>query len=42
MLSLLNSARVKMSQLEDISDGRLEVEGCILVEAVAEHVLMCF
>jgi hypothetical protein len=42
MLSLLNSATVKMCQLEDISDGRLEVEGCILAEADAEHVLMCF
>jgi hypothetical protein len=39
---LLDSAGVKMSELEDIIASRLEVEGCILAEAVAEHVLMCF
>jgi hypothetical protein len=31
-----------MSELEDVMGGRLEVEGRILVEEVAEHVLMCF
>jgi hypothetical protein len=31
-----------MSELEDIIASRLEVEGRILAEAVAEHVLMCF
>jgi hypothetical protein len=41
-LPLLDSAGVKMSELEDIIASRLEVEGCILAEAVAEHVLMCF
>jgi hypothetical protein len=42
MLVLLDSARVKMSQLEDVIGSRLEGEGCILAEAVAEHVVMCF
>jgi hypothetical protein len=41
-LPLLDSAGVKMSEMEDVLSSRLEVEGCILVEAVAEHVLMCF
>jgi hypothetical protein len=31
-----------MSQLEEVGGGRLEEEGCVLAEAVAEHVLMCF
>jgi Ni,Fe-hydrogenase maturation factor len=31
-----------MSQLEDGVGGRLEAEGCILVETVVEHVLLCF
>jgi hypothetical protein len=31
-----------MSQLEDGVGGRLEAEGCILAEAVVEHVLLCF
>jgi hypothetical protein len=31
-----------MSELEDVIGGRLEAEGRILVEAVVEHVLMCF
>jgi hypothetical protein len=41
-LSLLDSAGVKMLELEDVVGGRLEAEGCILAEAVAEHMLMCF
>jgi hypothetical protein len=41
-LPLLDSADVKMSELEDVLSSRLEVEGCILAEVVAEHVLMCF
>jgi hypothetical protein len=42
MLVLLDFARVKMSQLEDVIGSRLEGEGRILAEAVAEHVVMCF
>jgi hypothetical protein len=42
MLPLLDSAGIKMSELEDVVGSRLEAEGCILTEAVAEHVLMCF
>jgi hypothetical protein len=42
MLPLLDSAGVKMSELEDVVGSRLEAEGRILTEAVAEHVLMCF
>jgi hypothetical protein len=42
MLLLLDSVGVKMSQQEDIISDRLEAEGRILVEVVAEHVLMCF
>jgi hypothetical protein len=41
-LPLLDFVGVKMSELEDVIDNRLEAEGHILVEAVAEHVLMCF
>jgi hypothetical protein len=31
-----------MSELEDVVGSRLEAEGRIQVEAVVEHVLMCF
>jgi hypothetical protein len=31
-----------MSELEDVVTSRLEAEGCILAEAVAKHVLLCF
>jgi hypothetical protein len=41
-LLLLDSASVKMSELEDVIGDRLEVAGRILAEAVAEHVLMWF
>jgi hypothetical protein len=41
-LPLLNSAGIKMSELEDVVGSRLEAEGRIQVEAVVEHVLMCF
>jgi hypothetical protein len=41
-LLLLDSAGAKMSELEDVVTSRLEVEGRILVEAVVEHVLLCF
>jgi hypothetical protein len=41
-LPLLDSTDVKMSELEDVVGSRLEVDGHILVEAVAEHMLMCF
>jgi hypothetical protein len=30
-----------MLELEDVVTNRLEAEGCILVEAVVEHVLLC-
>jgi hypothetical protein len=39
---LLNSVGAKMSKLEEVISGRLEVEGQVLVEIVVEHVLMCF
>jgi hypothetical protein len=42
VLPLFDSARAKMSQLEEVIDGRLEEEGCVLVDAVVEHMLMCF
>jgi hypothetical protein len=42
MLPLLDSVGVKMSQQEDVISCRLEAEGRILAEAVAEHMLMCF
>jgi hypothetical protein len=41
-LSLLDSASIKMPELEDVIGTRLEAEGRILAEAVAEHMLMCF
>jgi hypothetical protein len=41
VLPLLDSAGAKMSQLEEVVGGRLE-EGRALVEAIAEHVLLCF
>jgi hypothetical protein len=41
-LPLLDSTGAKMSVLEDVITSRLEAEGCILVGAVAEHVLLCF
>jgi hypothetical protein len=40
-LPLLDSTGAKMSELKDVVAGRLEVEGCILMEAVAEHMLLC-
>jgi hypothetical protein len=41
-LPLLDSAGIKMSELEDVIDSILEVEGRILAEVVAEHMLMYF
>jgi hypothetical protein len=41
-LLLLESAGAKMLKLEDVVDDLLEAEGGVLVEAVVEHVLMCF
>jgi hypothetical protein len=41
-LPLLDSAGAKMSELEDVVASRLEAEGRILAEAVAEHMLLCF
>jgi hypothetical protein len=41
-LPLLDSAGAKMSELEDVIASRLEAEGRILAEAVAEHMLLCF
>jgi hypothetical protein len=40
-LSLLGSTGTMMLELEDLIANRLEAEGCILVEVVAEHVLLC-
>jgi hypothetical protein len=40
-LSLVDSTGTKMLELEDVVTNRLEAEGCILVEAVVEHVLLC-
>jgi hypothetical protein len=37
----LDSAGTKMLELEDVITNRLEAEGHILAEAVAEHVLLC-
>jgi hypothetical protein len=42
VLLLLESAGAKMLKLKDVVDDLLEVEGGVLVEAVVEHVLMCF
>jgi hypothetical protein len=42
LLSLLDSAGRKISQLEEVIGSRLEEEGCTLAQAVADHVLMCF
>jgi hypothetical protein len=41
-LPLLDSTGAKMSKLEDVVTSRLEAEGRILAEVVAEHVLLCF
>jgi hypothetical protein len=42
VLSLLDSAGRKISQLEEAVSSRLEEEGHALAQAVADHVLMCF
>jgi hypothetical protein len=42
VLPLLDSARRKISQLEEAVGSRLEEEGRALAQAVADHVLMCF
>jgi hypothetical protein len=42
VLPLLDSARRKISQLEEAVSSRLEEEGHALAHAVADHVLMCF
>jgi hypothetical protein len=41
-LPLLDSAGVKMWELENVVDNRLEAAGRILAEVVTEQVLMCF
>jgi hypothetical protein len=41
-LPLLDSAGAKMSELEDVIANQLEMKGRILVEVVAEHMLLCF
>jgi hypothetical protein len=41
-LPLLDSIGAKMSKLEEVIGGQLEVEGRALAEAVVEHVLTCF
>jgi hypothetical protein len=42
MLSLLDLAGRKISQLEEVVGSRLEEEGHALAQAVADHMLMCF
>jgi hypothetical protein len=42
MLPLLDSAGVKMPQLEEVIGARLEAEGHVLALAVALHRMMCF
>jgi hypothetical protein len=42
VLPLLDSARRKISQLEDAIASRLEEEGPSLAQAVADYMLMCF
>jgi hypothetical protein len=42
VLLLLDSVGAKMSQLEEVIGGQLKVEGRVLAQAMAEHVLMCF
>jgi hypothetical protein len=42
VLPLLDSARRKISQLEEAIGSRLGEEGRALAQAVADHVLMCF
>jgi hypothetical protein len=39
---MLDSMGAKMLRLEEVIREQLEAEGCVLVENVAEHVLMCF
>jgi hypothetical protein len=42
MLPLLDSVGRKISQLEEAIGSRLEEEGHALIQAVVDHVLMCF
>jgi hypothetical protein len=42
VLPLLDSTRAKMLQLEEVIGSQVEVEGHVLAEEVAEHMLMCF
>jgi hypothetical protein len=42
VVPLLDSAAIKISQLEDAVGSRIEEEGHALAQAVAKHVLMCF
>jgi hypothetical protein len=42
VLPMLDSMGAKMLRLEEVIREQLEAEGCVLVENVAEHVLMCF
>jgi hypothetical protein len=42
VLLLLDSVGAKMSRLEEVIGGQLMVEGRVLAQAMAEHVLMCF
>jgi hypothetical protein len=42
VLPLLDTVDAKLSQLEEVTDGRLGEEGRALAEAVVEHMLLCF
>jgi hypothetical protein len=42
VLPLLDSVGAKISWLEEAIDDQLEVEGHVLAQAVAEHVMLCF
>jgi hypothetical protein len=42
VLPLLDSAGVKMSQLEEVIGRQPEAEGRVLAQAVPEHMLVCF
>jgi hypothetical protein len=42
VLRLLDSARAKISLLEEAVDDQLEAKGLILAQEVVKHVMLCF